>query len=197
MGFWDALLGRSRVPKPRTDALFALSTAWVTFQAELEWTPVGRAGLVLKSPEAPLFHQAEEETRALLDLAAEEMGSRIRTQRDEYGYTWLLVEDQQFEDLVALVHMAGTTLREKGFGEQLLAAVFRLEKPRENEASPAVLFLIYNYKRGAFYPFVPRTGAGKQERDHTTEMQIYALLEKELPWEKDLSRWFPLWSCPV
>jgi len=88
--------------------------------------------------------------------------------------------------------MAGTPLSEEGFGEQLLAGVFRLEK----EGEGGTLYLIYGYKRGKFYPFMPRPG-GAKERDESGEMRVYALLERELPWEKDTSRWYPLWDCPV
>jgi hypothetical protein len=55
--------------------------------------------------------------------------------------------------------------------------------------------LIYGYKRGAFWPFVP-TGEG-QERDNAEELELKAKLEKELPIEQDLSRWFGLFDAPL
>jgi len=57
------------------------------------------------------------------------------------------------------------------------------------------LYLIYNYKRGAFYPFVP--GGGKQQRDNERELVFKAQLGSELPFEQELSRWFPLWGTPI
>jgi len=54
---------------------------------------------------------------------------------------------------------------------------------------------IYGYKRGAFWPFVP-TGEG-QERDNAEELELKAKLEKELPIEQDLSRWFGLFGAPL
>lgn len=193
MSFWDALLGRTRPVKPRIDPLFALSTAGVTFQTELGWVPAGQAGVVLRPTASQDFQQAKTEMDALVKLAAQEMGSEVETLKDKFGYRWLLLKDPDWEDLVALVHMAGSTLHEQGYGEQLLAAVFRLE-PREDRPGP--LYIIYTYKRGAFYPFFPRTNQ-QQERDYGEEMRVYSLLEQELPWEKDLSRWYPLWGCLV
>ncbi|MDN5347947.1 MAG: hypothetical protein PWP65_1511 [Clostridia bacterium] len=192
MGFLDALFGRARPPQPKIEPLFALSTAWVALQSKLGWVPAGRAGLVLKPATGHDFSEAAREVEGLLKLAGEEMGSRLEEKKDEYGYTWLLVQDKDWEDLVSLVHVAGQTLTEKGYGTQLLAAVFRMQ--REGEESPP-LYLIFSYKRGKFYPFIP---LGKdRERDNAEEMRLYSLLEKELPWENDLSRWYPLWDCPV
>ncbi|EQD47252.1 hypothetical protein B1A_14382, partial [mine drainage metagenome] len=70
----------------------------------------------------------------------------------------------------------------------LLASVFRLQE----DNSPT--YLVYNYKRGRFYPFRPR---GSADRDESREIQLSTLLRKALPIEEDLERWYPLWDCPV
>lgn len=192
MGLWDILLGRTRVPPARTEPLFALTTARITLEAELGWSPAGRAGLVLRPVEDSVFASAAEEAQDLIRLASQEMGSQAQVIQDEYGYTWFVFQDPDWEDLVALIHMAGQALIENGFGDRLLAAVFRLQK----QAAASALYLIFNYKRGTFYPFLSLPGKDK-ERDHAGEMRLFALLEKELPWEKDFSRWYPLWNSPV
>ncbi len=57
------------------------------------------------------------------------------------------------------------------------------------------MYWIYNYKRGAFYPFVP--AGGQEQRDSEREFQLKAQLGAELPVEADVSRWFPLWGIPI
>ena len=57
------------------------------------------------------------------------------------------------------------------------------------------MYWIYGYKRGAFWPFVP-TGKD-QERDNAEELELKAKLEKELPIEQDISRWFGMFGAPV
>lgn len=190
MSLWDALLGRTRVPPARTEPLFALSTAIITLESDLGWQPGGRAGVVLRPAEDSFYTGASEETEELVSLAAREMQGHLENRRDEYGYQWLIFADRDWEDLVALAHMAGQNLKEKGAGDRLLAAVFKLVKGER------VLYLIYSYKRGAFYPFIPVDEGGKK-RDNAAEMRLAALMEKELPWEKDVTRWYPLWGCPV
>jgi hypothetical protein len=89
---------------------------------------------------------------------------------------------------VAGLHMTSQTLHEKGFGDQLLAAVFPFVDREEK-----LLYWIYNYKRGSFYPFVPLPG---KSRDNAYELRLRAVMEKELPIEPELERWYPLWDIP-
>ena len=55
--------------------------------------------------------------------------------------------------------------------------------------------LIYGFKRGTFWPFVP-TGED-QERDNAEELRLKSELEKELPVEPDLTRWLGLFDAPL
>jgi hypothetical protein len=87
------------------------------------------------------------------------------------------------------VHAVAQGLEEAGFGGQLLAAVFKFEGGKEP------VYWVYGYKRGAFWPFVP-AGEGK-ERDNAEELELKAKLEKELPIEPDLSRWFGVFDAPL
>ena len=66
--------------------------------------------------------------------------------------------------------------------------------PFRDEAGKPV-YWIYNYKRGAFYPFVP--AGGGQQRDSERELRLKAQIGAELPIEPELERWFPLWGIPI
>ncbi|MGB4505223.1 MAG: hypothetical protein WBI44_10090, partial [Syntrophaceticus sp.] len=168
------------------------STALVSF-SELGWESAGRCGLALKPATSVYFQTAAEELRDLLQLSIKETKTKMMIQDDEYHYRWLLFTDSDFEDLIGLVHMAAQTLKESGYDTQLLAAVFRFEQ-QKNLESP--LFLIYNYKRGTFYPYIPIVKEG-EKRDNHEEHHLFTMLEKELPWEKDFSLWYPIRGCPV
>jgi AMMECR1 domain-containing protein len=113
----------------------------------------------------------------------------VSRKEDEFGYEWIVVEDPDFEDLIATVHLVGSELKERGFGPQLLAAVFRFEGGKHP------VYFVYGYKRGAFWPFVP-TGEDKG-RDNAAELELKAKLEQELPIEQDLTRWLALFDAPV
>jgi hypothetical protein len=190
VGLRDVLFGRKQLKDAAGERLFALSTAAVTLDAELGLKPAGAAGICFKPMSSGDFARAESDVQQLLDAVAADCGSTISRREDEYGYAWIVVRDPELEDLVGGVHTVSSELEAKGFGPQLLAAVFRFEG---RDAAP--VYFIYGYKRGAFWPFVPK-GEG-QDRDNARELELKAKLEGELPIEQDLSRWFATYGAPV
>jgi hypothetical protein len=191
MGLGDVLFGRKKLKGAKLDKLFALSTAQVTLETELELRSAGVAGVVFKPLSAGEFLRAEQEIDELLGVVAQTSGSEVRRRQDSMGYQWLIVRDRDFEDLVTGVHLVASELGAHGFGEQLLAAIFAFERRGEERR----VYLIYGFKRGAFWPFVP-TGEG-QERDNAEELRLRNELQGELPFEEDLTRWLGLFDAPL
>ena len=189
MGLTDVLFGRKKLAKAQQEKLFAISTARITLETELGLKPTGDAAVVFKPLSAAEFVRAENELQELLDAVANESGSKVERRSDEFDFEWLVVRDPDFEDLVTTVHLIASELESRGFGPQLLAAVFPFE------GNGKKVYWIYGFKRGAFWPFVPK-GEDK-ERDNAEELELKAKLEKELPVENDLSRWFAIFDAPV
>jgi len=192
MGLGDVLFGRRKLKQAKTEKLFALSTAQVTLEVELGLRSDGVAGVCFKALSAGEFVRAENELQQLLDAVAVESGSKLERHTDEFGFEWLVVRDSDFEDLVTTVHLVASELESRGFGPQLLAAVFPFERKGFDGGR---VYWIYGFKRGAFWPFVPK-GEDK-ERDNAEELELKAKLEGELPVEQDLSRWFAVFDAPV
>jgi hypothetical protein len=192
LGLTNVLFGRKKLKDPARERLFAISTARITLQTELDLKPTGSAGVCFKSLSAGEFVRAENELQQLLEAVATESGSKVERTSDEFGFEWLIVRDHDFEDLVTTIHLVASELESRGFGPQLLAAVFPFEGGGFDHKK---VYWIYSFKRGAFWPFVP-TGEG-QERDNSEELELKAKLEKELPVEQDLSRWFGVFDAPV
>ena len=188
MGLADVLLGRKKLKSPAGEKLFALSTARVTLETELGLKPAGAGGIIFKPLSAGEFVRAENDLQQVLDAVSTEYGSRLERHSDEFGYEWIVVHDSDLEDQVTTVHAVAQGLQESGFGEQLLAAAFKFDGGKNP------VYWIYGFKRGAFWPFVP---TGEKERDNAEELELKAKLEKELPIEPDLSRWFGLFDAPL
>ena len=181
------MFGRKGLKEAKREALFALPGAAITLEIELGLKPAGVGAIVFKPLSAAEFVRAENEMQELLELAARESGSRIERTTDDFGFEWLVVRDEQFEDLVTTVHLVGSELADRGFGPQLLAAVFKFEGAKQ-------VLWIYGYKRGAFWPFVP---VGERDRDNAEELELKAKMEKELPIEPDIAVWFGLFGAPI
>jgi hypothetical protein len=127
---------------------------------------------------------------------AEETGTTVETADDEFGYRWLILRDPDFEDLVVSLNTVSVQLQGGGYGDRLLACVFAFEEEAPGgKGGKRPLYFIYNFKRGAFYPFVP--AKGDKQRDSERELRLKAQLSTELPFEEDVTRWFPLWEIPL
>lgn len=153
------------------------------------------------------FYDMEQELRRFLDAVRPEFDISYRMTADQYGYMWLVLEGRRMEDLLAGITAAGDTVAEKGFEEQLLAAVFQFKNERASSGSgssgsnaqPPQQYLVYNYKRNNFYPFIPlgaESGANKK-RDYEGEMRMMSAIINEVPFEKDMALWYPLWDLPL
>lgn len=189
MGFLDGLLGRKKMVGPAPDRLFALTTAYVTLETGHQITTSGKAAIVFQPIDNADFDQIADEMEALVRGTGEETGTTLTTTEDTFGYRWMVFDDPDVEDLVVGVNTVNDALQVGGYGDRVLCAVFAFVDGRGRK-----LHLIYNVKRGSWYPFVP---SGANERDSQREMQVKAILGTELPVEPELERWFPLWGIPI
>jgi hypothetical protein len=189
MGLRDIAFGRKKLPGPRDDRLFALATASVTLETELGLTSAGKAALTYRPLSSGEFSRIDDDAEQLVKTAAASASSSIERKSDTYGFEWLIVNDPSLEGQVTSVHAVANELTEQGFGEQLLAAPFAFQ------GGTHPVYIIYGFKRGAFWPFIP-TGQG-QNRDNAAELELKAKLEGELPIEQDLTRWLGLFGAPI
>jgi hypothetical protein len=176
MGFLDALMGKSKLPKAKTERLFAISTASITLDVNLGLKPKGSAGICFKPMESSRYAAARLEIEELLQYSCKETGTDYKVQKDEFNYLWVVLKDPDFEDLVTNIHLVTQTLIEHGFSEQLLCAIYRFEGER------------------AYYPFIPK---GDHNRDNNLEFRLRSVMDSELPIEKNVEKWYPLWGIPI
>ena len=161
----------------------------MTLDVELGLKTAGAGATVFKPLSTGEFTQVDRDVEQLLAGVGADQQSKLDRQKDSYGFEWVIVRDPELEDQVTGVHAVASEFEAKGFGGQLLAAVFRFTGEREP------VYWIYGYKTGTFWPFVP-TGKD-QERDNAYELELKAKLEPELPIEPDLSKWLALFDAPI
>ena len=191
MGFLDALRGKKKLRQPAADRLFAMSTAYVTLQEELALRSTGKAAIVFQPLGTADFDAIVADMEEVLAATGEESGTTITKTDDSFGYRWMVLGDPDMEDLVVGLNAVNEALKAGGYGDRILAALFPFADARTGQP----VHWIYNVKRGTFYPFVP--AGGEQSRDNERELRLKARMERELPIEEDLGRWFPLWDVPL
>jgi hypothetical protein len=190
MGLLDVISGRRKLKGPAPDRLFAMTTAYVTMQTELSIASRGSAAIVFQALATADFEGIAREMEEVVKATSRDSGTTVDTRDDDYGYRWMVLRDPDLDDLVVGLNAVGSALESGGYGDRILCAVFAFE---DSQKRP--LYLIYNYKRGSFYPFAP--GGGEQQRETERELRLKAQLSQELPIEAELERWFPLWGIPI
>ncbi len=168
------------------DDLFEMTSAYITMEANLDYDPLGEAALCFADVDSTRFAAAVDEVEAIMEAGEEETGTIAELHEDDYGYRWIVLTDDNFDDLVTTIHFAVRTLADHGFGSRLLAAVFAFQRPDESRP----VYWIYSFRRGSYYPFVPES---TQERDDRTEFKLQSVLDGELTVEDDKTYWYPLW----
>jgi hypothetical protein len=180
-----------------SDLIFSLSSSHITLDKKVGLVTTGRCLLVIKTNGGQYFREMEQEVKRFLNALETEDSSPVDlhydTITDYHGYLWIVLYGKRIEDLLAGLTAVGDLVIERGFSDQVLAAVFQFYNERDNNQSS---FLVYDYKRNKFYPFVP-VSHKRKIRNTTEEMRIMETMADEMPFEKDKDLWYPLWNLPL
>src|SRR5919107_1944707 len=190
MGLFDILTGKRKLKAPAESRLFAMTTAAAALGMTLKRKRTGKAAILFQPLETADFTGIVRDMEEVLRGTGDDAGTQVDRTDDSFGYRWMVLTDDDFEDLVVGINVVSQALQDGGYGERILCAVFAFRDAQEQP-----VHWIYNYKRGAYYPFVP--GAGAQQRDSERELRLKAQIGHELPVEAELERWFPLWGIPI
>lgn len=187
--FVDILFGEGTVTDADPEDLFNISTA----NMDLEmggYESVDRAGLCFNRVDSVDFDEVMADIEGMLDTADLDTQTQSEVIDDAYGYTWVLLADSIFDDLVTNVHLVADTLIEEGYENYLLCAVFAFDVEGDEDLE---LYWIYNFKRGTWYPFAPVSEGSRSTSD---EADATELMQDHLDLETDESRQYPLWGIP-
>ena len=182
--------GGSKKRETDSDTISSLSSAYIALKTRLDLKSTGRSAICIKKVDLVPFSEMKQEIENFLDASKADFEITYRTIVDPYEYLWIIIMTKTLEDNVAAIASIGDTIEERGFSDKLLASIFDF-----NDGSTAN-YLIYNYKLDKFYPFVPISEQQKR-RDHDKELKIMSAVGDELPVEKDMSNWYPIWNIPI
>jgi hypothetical protein len=192
MNFFSRLkdrIGIDRKADTDTGGVSSLSSAYISLNTKLNLKSTGRSAICIKKTDNKPFNEMEVEIERFLDAGKLDFEITYRTVLDPYNYLWFIIMGKTLEDIVAAIMSISDTIEQKGFSDKILACVFDF-----NDGN-VVQYLIYSYKLYKFYPFVP-TGGHQNQRDHSQELKIMSAVENEVPFEKKMSNWYPIWNIP-
>lgn len=114
---------------------------------------------------------------------------------DDHHY-WLVLGPGSVDELAEATNEACVEILAHAYRQLLGSVVFAY---REIEGAKRSVFLIFNDRAGAWYPFVPTPGSGDAEhaeRDVQLERQLEAKLADDLPIERYRDGWFQFREAP-
>lgn len=165
------------------DDLIALSRVSTAMETELGYEPAYEAGLVFSDISSIDFEKSLEEVKGVIHHQDQTENADLEM-KDVHGNQWIVVQDSSVESLFANLQYGASAMESVEYDSRLLAAVAPFEK------GDRTAYVVYSFKRGKFYPFVPTT---TNERDRPEENRIEALLREEIDVEEDVQYWYPLW----
>lgn len=183
------LIGRrDNATRPPLDRLFVLSHARSRLERKHQFTPRD-AGAIVFHPVSPsdfvaIVGRAEG---VIADMASD---TTVAGSNDPYAFGWLILHNDNFDELLVGAHGITASLEAAGWSEKLFCAVFAFEDRRKHP-----MYWIYNYEWGAFYPMAPANG--NHHRDPQREHLMRAELRADDTAEPALGAWFPLRGIPI
>jgi hypothetical protein len=186
MGIFDAILGRTKPPQADLDVLFAVPQAGLSLQTE-GFATTGSGSVCFRDVEGAADDAVMADAEKLITSSA---SATVTRSTDRFGFHWLTVTrtDNDVSGLVTDLHAVNSSLVDAGFGSALLCSTIGF-----TAADGKPLALVYLFKRGTFYPFVPLDG---EKRDNALELQVRGIVATDVPVEPDLTKWLAIWGAP-
>src|SRR3984893_9558782 len=127
MGFLDVLTGRRKLAGPAPDRLFAISTAYVTFETSLGITSRGAAAIVFQPLATAALEAIVRDMEEVVRATSADSGTTVESSDDSYGFRWLVLRGKDFDSLVVGINAVSGALETGGYGDRVLCAVFAFQ----------------------------------------------------------------------
>ena len=186
MGFLDSILGRSTPPGADLAVLFSVPQAALSLEVA-GFAATGQGSVCFRDSEGQVDDGVVADAQQLIST---DTSAAVELTDDAHGFRWLTVTRAAGDvtGLVTDLHAANSSLVDAGFGGGLLCSTVVFTAPTGGPCA-----LVYLFKQGTFYPFVPLAG---QRRDNSLELQVRGLVAEDVPVEPKLDRWLALWGAP-
>jgi hypothetical protein len=191
MGFLDSILGRTTPPAADLDVLFSVPQAALSLEVA-GFAATGRGSVCFRDSEGQADDGVVTDAQQLIST---DTSAAVELTDDAHGFRWLTVTRTpgDVSGLVTDLHAANSSLVDAGFGGGLLCSTVVFTSPTGGPCA-----LVYLFKQGTFYPFVPIAGqpSNSRQRDNALELQVRGLVGDDVPVEPKLDRWLALWDAP-
>src|SRR4051812_3752694 len=116
MGLLDVVFGRRKMKAPAPDRLFAMATGQVTLTEQMGLKPRGEAAIVFQPLATADFQAIVRDMEEVVSGTSSDAGTQLQSRDDEYGFRWMVLRDDDFEDIVVGINAVSGALVAGGYG---------------------------------------------------------------------------------
>ncbi len=190
--FFDSIMGRTQPARPDLDAIFGLPVGG-DHACRPRWASrrPARGAVAFRVPEGRAFAEVQGEVEALLAALREAQRSRSRATSTATPGWCSRPTPPDVAGLVTNLH--AVNLHAPGHRIRVRSCCARWSASAVRRRARSAWSTCSSRARSTRSP-LPRTAS--QTRDTMLELQVRDLVRDDLPVEKELSRWFPIWGAP-
>ena len=178
-------------------AIGYMGEAAARLEGQLGSKHVGLAAVIVRPESGQSTESAREQVDAILRTEAGTASIRLDIQDDELGTHWVIHRGTALKSLVRDVQAVGEVLMSHDMQARIVAAVFPFTWYDSTQSKEVRQYWIYQRRIGKYTPFVPVGLPEEHQRDQPMETRMEKALRRELPTEKKMSEWYPLWGMPI
>lgn len=195
---YGSLLRRGpRPPDSWGVAIGYMAQAAARLEGQLETKHVGLAAVIVHPESGQSAESASEQLDAILRTDAGTASIRVDIQDDELGTQWVVLRGTALKSLVRDVQAVGEALISHDMEARIVAAVFPFTWHDATQATDFRQYWIFQRRIGRYTPFVPVGPPAEHLRDQPLETRMEKALRRDLPTEKKVSEWYPIWGMPI
>jgi hypothetical protein len=169
--------------KADPEDLIALGRVSVSVETAMGYEPATEAGVAFADVKTKDFKDSLDEVKQVISNADGTKQPDVE-RTDSKGNKWIVINDHNVNSLTANLQYAASAMESVDKSARLLAAVMPFQKDNEKA------YIIYSFRRGKFYPFIPK---GTSERYRKEEERMAGIIKDEIDIESERKYWYPMW----
>jgi hypothetical protein len=189
---YSALFHRNpRTPDAWSEAIGMMANAAPRLEGQLGTFHTGRVGIIVRPDSGQSTDSARAQLDAILRTEPSTAALTLSIEDDHLGAQWVIARGTSLKGLVRDTGLAGEALLGRDISARIVAAVFPFTWNDTRQ------YWIYQRRIKKYTPFVPVGAPAEERRDPALEARMEKALRRELPTEKKMSEWYPIWGMPI
>ena len=168
-----------------------MANAAPRLEGQLETLNTGRVGIIVRPDSGQSAESAREQLDAILRTEPSTATVALSVEDDQLGTQWIIVRGSSLKGLVRDARLVGEALLSRDIGARIVAAVFPFTWNDTRQ------YWLYQRRINKYTPFVPVGMPSEERRDAALETRMEKALRRELPTEKKMNEWYPIWGMPI